>query len=70
MYYFAREILSEEPFNSRSAGSYVREWRAHNFLYKMNIMVDSTKDTDLDVAEPLWRRVGYFFLSFLYSFVN
>jgi len=31
---FCRLHLMDSPFDKRSIGSYVREWRAHNLLYK------------------------------------
>lgn len=49
-------------FNARSLKSYVREWRAHNRLYKLGLFKDRTKDVDLNVAEKWYRRLGYFFL--------
>ena len=63
---FVKEYLSSAPFNRRSVKSYVREWRTHNMLYEMHIMVSHTKDTDLDVNESWIRRIGYFFLSPFY----
>ena len=65
---FCRLHLTDEPFNRRSISSYVREWRSHNLLYKWNFKPQSTKDTDLNVNEYTWRRIGYFILSFLYNF--
>lgn len=43
--------------------SLIREWRAHNNLYKFGLFKTHTKDVDLGY-EPLWRRICYFFLSF------
>ena len=67
---FCNIHLTTAPFDKRSVNSYVREWRAHNLLYKWKIKVSSTKDSDLNVNEPRWRRVGYFVLSILYSLIK
>lgn len=64
---FVKENLSGEPFNCRSIKSYVREWRAHNLLYKWKIKIESSKDVDLDINESKWRRFCYFILSLLYN---
>ena len=66
MRYFIIENLKVEPFTKRSVNSYVREWRAHNLLYKLGLFVDRTKDTDLDINETRLRRFCYYFLSLLY----
>lgn len=34
--------------SSRSIMSYVKEWHAHNILYKYGIAINSTKDADLN----------------------
>lgn len=49
-------------FCGRSLKSYVREWRAHNRLYKLGLFKDRTKDVDLNVHEKWYRRLGYFIL--------
>ena len=51
-----------EWFKARSLKSYVREWRAHNRLYKLGLFKDRTKDVDLNVHEKWYRRLGYFLL--------
>ena len=57
------ELLEEyEWFRVRSLKSYLREWRAHNRLYYWGLWKDRTKDTDLNVNEYWYRRLGYFFL--------
>lgn len=61
------EVLLKFPeFTKRSARSYLREWRAHNWLYNHNLFVASTKDSDLSIYEPLFRRIVYFFISLIY----
>lgn len=64
-------IREESPkdyiVNIRSIKSQIREWRAHNFLYKLGLYKDRTKDVDLDKdAEKLLYKIGYFILSTLY----
>lgn len=51
-------------FNKRSDASYIREWTAHNFLYKLNFCTARTKDTDLNINEYWYRRLAYYFISF------
>lgn len=53
-----------EWFRVRSLKSYLREWRAHNRLYRWGLFKTRTKDVDLNVHEYWWRRLGYFFLGF------
>lgn len=50
----------------RSVNSWIREWKAHNILYKFNIRRTSTRDVDLNEAESFIRRFGYFVLSLFY----
>ena len=64
---FIREaMLHYEGFRKRSEGSYLREWIAHNALFSLGIETTRTQDTDLDVDEPLIRRIGYFIVSLLF----
>lgn len=53
-YYMANELD-----HCRSVKSYVKEWHAHNVLYKHHLFVSHTKDTDLNGDEPLYRLVCY-----------
>ena len=45
----------------RSEKSWVKEWVAHNRLYRMKLFVVHTKDVDLDEKEPLHRLIAYEF---------
>lgn len=50
---------------SRTANSYIREWRGHNRLYKWNIARNHTKDVDLQepsslLNELIWLILGGF----------
>jgi hypothetical protein len=58
--------MVEAGFN-RSAASMLREWKAHNVLYKWNYEIERTKSVDLDQGESMWRRFCYVFLSLLYK---
>ena len=63
-YEFIDYIIKKYPqFKARSRKSYYREWKAHNIFYKLHISKKHTKDTDLNIKEYWWRRVGYFFVS-------
>ena len=53
-------------FYTRNSKSWLREWKAHNILYKMGIFKKRTISVDLDENESWFRRVGYFFLSLFY----
>lgn len=50
----------------RSINSWLREWKAHNYLYDMNYEKDRTGSVDLNEDESLIRRIGYFFLALFY----
>jgi hypothetical protein len=50
-------------FYSRKEKSWIREWKAHNVLYKLGIKKVSTRHTDLNENESIFRRFGYFILS-------
>ena len=48
---------------SRTANSYIREWRGHNKLYKWNIARSHTRDVDLNennsiIEEIIWLIIG------------
>ena len=66
------EIIREEATNrgftyKRSVSSWLREWKAHNFLSDKNIETDRTSSVDLNEDEKLIRRIGYFILSLFYK---
>ena len=58
---------SDLAIHKRTLDSMVREWRAHNFLYEIKYKRERTKDVDLDINEPWYRKTGYFILSLLYN---
>jgi len=47
----------------RSYKSALREWKAHNVLYKLNIKRASTMHTDIEAKPKLFYRICYFILS-------
>ena len=50
-------------FYSRKEKSWIREWKAHNILYKLGIKKERTESVDLNENESILRRFGYFILS-------
>ena len=57
-------ILSNTVFAyNRTIGSWLREWRAHNVLYRCGYQPDRTKSVDLNEDETQIRKIGYFLLS-------
>lgn len=51
---------------TRTKESLIREWRAHNVLYRWGYEKERTGSVDLDQHESRFRRFCYFFLSWLY----
>ena len=45
--YIIRERYIRHLLTTRSFDSYVREWKAHNRLYKLGLFKSHTKDCDL-----------------------
>jgi len=45
--------------SKRSISSWVKEWKAHNRLYKLGLFKAHTKDCDLDEHEKWWRLLAY-----------
>ena len=48
---------------TRSKRSMLREWAAHNGLYKLGYARERTGSVDMNEDETWLRRLGYFFLS-------
>lgn len=48
--------------SKRSVGSWIREWRTHNFLYKLGLFREHTKNCDLEENVNLLFRIIYFIL--------
>lgn len=50
--------------STRTMNSWIREWRAHNRLYKWGLFLSHTNDCDLEENEKLHRRIAYLFIGF------
>lgn len=48
---------------NRTLKSEYREWKAHNFLYKLGIFRDRTGSVDIAQNESKWRKFAYAILS-------
>ena len=64
---FLDKLKDDELLDNRSYKSLIREWKAHNILYKFGLFKERTKDTDLDNKESLFRRIGYFIITLLFK---
>mgnify|MGYP003296888632 CR=1 FL=1 len=51
---------------ARKRASWIREWKAHNLLYKLGLFKSRTKSVDLNENESWFKRLGYFILSIFY----
>jgi hypothetical protein len=51
---------------TRTKGSLIREWKAHNVLYRWGYEKERTGSVDLDQSESRGRRIAYFLLSLLF----
>ena len=61
---FINKLREEHnEFQVRTSLSYYREWKAHNILYKLGLFKEHTKDVDLNIDEPWYRRACYFIIS-------
>ena len=61
-----RQSPAEMAVNRRDLESQVREWRSHNFFYKLHIFRSRTKDVDLELQQPWWRELFCRVVSFFY----
>lgn len=64
---FMKSVLEEFKFRTgfvskRSMNSWVREWKAHNRLYKMGLFKEHTIDCDLEENEKWYRLIAYWIL--------
>ena len=66
-YAFIDSLKDDDLLVSRSYQSLIREWKAHNILYKFGLFKDRTKDTDLNENESWFRRLGYFIITLLFK---
>ena len=51
---------------TRTSKSLIREWKAHNVLYRWGIAKERTGSVDMSQHESVFRRFCYFFLSWLF----
>ena len=51
---------------TRTKESLIREWKAHNVLYRWGVAKERTGSVDLNQNENIFRRITYFFLSWFY----
>ena len=63
------EIFSHAADFPRSYKSALREWKAHNVLYKLHFKRNSTMHTDIEAKPKLICRFCYLILS-LFSFIE
>lgn len=62
---YLKGLFPDSLVFKRSLKSLIREWKSHNFLYKMGLYKSRTKDVDLDYPQQWYHRLGYFILSIL-----
>lgn len=60
--YIIRERYLRHLPRTRSFDSYVREWKAHNRLYKLGLFRSHTKDCDLEEPIKWYHEIIYFIL--------
>lgn len=48
--------------SKRSIKSWIREWKAHNRLYKIGLFKEHTIDCDLEENEKLHRLIAYWII--------
>ena len=52
-------IVRTGYISKRSLSSWIREWKAHNRLYKLGLYRSHTVDCDLEENEKWWRLLVY-----------
>jgi hypothetical protein len=69
--YLREKYPDNSVLNNRKDSSLIREWKGHNFLYKLGIMRSHTKDVDLDVeSKNVFYTIGYWFLALGFDIVS
>lgn len=56
----------EMAVNQRDLESQVREWRSHNFFYRIHVFRSRTKDVDLELMQTWYRELFCRVVSFFY----
>ncbi|MBR1514282.1 MAG: hypothetical protein IJ622_08335 [Bacteroidales bacterium] len=60
------EVPPEMAVSQRDIESQVREWRSHNFFYKIHVFRSRTRDVDLELKQAWWRELFCRVVSFFY----
>ena len=65
MKFIIENIISADDsiLKTRSRVSILREWKAHNVLYKLHIFRKSTAHTDIETHQGLFYKICYLLLS-------
>lgn len=62
-----REKVSPEmAVNKRDLESQLREWRSHNFFYRIHVFRSRTKDVDLELKQAWYRELFCRVVNFFY----
>lgn len=62
-----REMASPDmAVNKRDLESQLREWRSHNFFYRIHVFRSRTKDVDLELKQTWWRELFCRVVDFFY----
>ena len=56
----------EMAVNQRDLESQVREWRSHNFFYRIHVFRSRTKDVDLELKQTWYRELFCRVVDFFY----
>ena len=59
-------VAPEMAVNRRDLESQVREWRSHNFFYRIHVFRSRTKDVDLELCQSWWRELFCRVVDFIY----
>lgn len=52
-------VYETKYYRQRNIDSWIKEWKAHNRLYKLGLFRRHTKDCDLEENEKWWRLLAY-----------
>ena len=67
---FLQEVRSQSSSDMavcrRDMESMVREWRSHNFFYRIHVYRSRTKDVDLELCQTWYRELFCRVVSFFY----
>lgn len=58
--------LEHMAVNKRDLESQVREWRSHNFFYRLHVFRSRTKDVDLELKQTWYRELFCRVVDFIY----